>query len=279
MPKKVNDNFYRKGQFVLSFNVSCPSEKALDKDVVLRAIGVFISDLRDNTKLKASEYFDIEPIKDKKKDYGDDKLMQMVDKQGTEYVQCYKVDFIIYNKLGVTNLRTLTRYFTDRTESTYLRVIDPQTKIRVRLSNFTITFYFIDFVFSPYGSFTWSVLQDLLGERNRGYEKLKIMYNQQHSQRRNAMRRTAITNPAITLLTNATKRLQTTQDKDEAVLAINDIIDAANDILDDITRSASYERVTRRKRISEKDFNEATQRRVLRRILAERRERRECKCR
>ena len=93
------------------------------------------------------------------------------------------------------------------------------------------------------------------------------------------MRRTAITNPAITLLTNATKRLQTTQDKDEAVLAINDIIDAANDILDDITRSASYERVTRRKRISEKDFNEATQRRVLRRILAERRERRECKCR
>ena len=253
---------------MVSFLVSCPTKNDTDKETVLRTVGVFLSDVHEVTRLKTSSFFDIEEISEKDIE-PDDKLLKKVKETGQDYKTCYRVHFAIYNKLGTTNLRSFQKYFRDKTDGAYVRVVDPNTGIKIRFSHFTITYYFIDFILSQYGTLTWDLLLDLLQERDRGYSKLQALYRKN---RRASMQRKAVRSPSILLLTNATKRLQGTDDRDEAVLAINDILDAANDLLGEIeTAYASVERhpvdkaaylrrkaqlrrlISRRRRLSDRD--------------------------
>ncbi len=161
-PRHTQDNFYRKGQFHVEFDVS--GALVDDEDALDEAVMSFLWALQEETDLKVSSFYDIIKIEDPETD-------ESLAKHDT--FPTAKVEFVAYNKLGVTALGRLHRFFGDHIHEA-MRM--PAVTLHggndtFRANNFRIQYLFLPFTYRREPD-SWDKLHDLLGQEDRGYREL-----------------------------------------------------------------------------------------------------------
>ena len=157
--KYTDDNFYRKGQFNVTFDIA-PFD-AVDEEAQTRALRAFLLALRDETKLKVSAFIDLEDV-------------DIVEADVDEEPETVEAEFVIYNKLGVTSIGKMIRFMDEHLVGDMtprIVLVDPQTKKKFKATNFTMRYLFNDFTAGDQKS-NWEDLREHLKSDDKGYGAL-----------------------------------------------------------------------------------------------------------
>lgn len=160
-PLHTQDNFYRKAQFNVELDVTGPVE---DEDSLHRAMISFLAALQEDTELKVSSFYDITGIRQPE---------EKEDAAHTETKPTARIEFVVYNKLGVTALSKMRRFFG---EAVHEKMRIPRITLQsgddtFKAENFTIRYLFFPFVYKRDPD-SWDKLYDLLGQHDRGYHEM-----------------------------------------------------------------------------------------------------------
>ena len=159
----TEDAYYKKGNFHILFDIAPKKGEEKDDKAVKRAVKQLLVAMRDEVGLKVSSFADIyEPAP-----------VDEFTEDDTEPPQD-TVEFVVFNKLGVTSLSKLRRFMGEHLqEGLYPKMvlIDPKTQQRYDARNFTIQYLFREFVAGAPKD-NWDDLKEYLKAEDKGYAEL-----------------------------------------------------------------------------------------------------------